>query len=87
MTAAVLAESNFLFTTSSGIFVVFLGIGAVLTVAWLWSLVDALRISDQRWDTAGQNKLLWVLLIVFLGVVGSVLYVAIPRPALGRLPA
>lgn len=81
MTAAVLAETNFL---PMGTVVVFLGVGAVVTAAWLWSLVDALRISDESWASAGQNKLLWVLLIVFLGVVGSVLYVAIPRPALGR---
>jgi hypothetical protein len=84
MTAAVLAESNFL---PMGTVVIFLAVGAVLTALWLWSLVDALRISDQRWSTAGQSKLLWVLLIVVLGVVGSVLYVAIPRPALGRLRA
>ena len=82
MTAAVLAESNFL---PIGTVAVFLGVGAVVTALWIWSLVDALRISDRRWATAGQSKLLWVLLIVFLGVVGSALYVAIPRPALGRL--
>lgn len=59
-------------------------VGLVMAAIWIWSLVDALRISDQRWVTAGQNKVLWVILIVLLGVLGSLLYVAIPRPALSR---
>ncbi|MGN6089217.1 MAG: PLDc N-terminal domain-containing protein [Actinomycetes bacterium] len=58
------------------------GIGVGMLVLWVWSLVDALRTPDARWRMAGQSKLLWVLLIVFLHVLGSVLYALIARPAL-----
>jgi DMSO reductase anchor subunit len=54
---------------------------------WLWSLVDALRTSDQTWDAAGQSKLVWVVVIIFLGLLGSSLYLAIPKRALTRAVA
>jgi hypothetical protein len=54
----------------------------VLAAIWISSLVDALRIPDQRWAAAGQNKVLWVVLIVVLGLLGSLLYVLMPRKTL-----
>ncbi len=54
---------------------------------WIWTLVDCLRRPDQQWQTAGQNKILWAVLIAVLGVLGSILYVVIPRPALRRVSA
>jgi hypothetical protein len=57
----------------------------VAAALWIWSLVDALRISDQRWAAAGENKVLWVILIVVLGIVGSLLYAVMPRKKLGSL--
>ncbi|KRF25276.1 PLDc N-terminal domain-containing protein [Phycicoccus sp. Soil803] len=53
-------------------------------VLWLWALVDALRRPDQQWKAAGQNKVLFVVLIVILGWLGALLYAVIPRPALAR---
>jgi hypothetical protein len=55
----------------------------VAAAIWIWSLVDALRISDQRWAAAGENKILWVVLIFVLGLLGSLLYVLMPRKKLG----
>ncbi len=52
-----------------------------MAAVWLWGLVDALRISAQRWATAGQNKMRWVIVIVLVGVLGSLVYVVIPRPS------
>ena len=75
-------ETNFL--VPSGVFVVFLLVALVLSALWVWSLVDALVIPDLQWTAAGQSKLLWVLLIVFLGLLGSLLYVVLARPSLGR---
>ncbi len=54
---------------------------------WVWTLVDCLRRPDQQWQAAGQNKILWAVLIAVLGVLGSILYVVIPRPALRRVSA
>jgi hypothetical protein len=75
----VVLATNFL---PVGFFAVFLVVGLVTTVIWLWALVDALRISDERWAAAGQSKLIWVLVIVLLGVLGALLYALIARPAL-----
>lgn len=81
-------ESSFLFP--AGTFLVFLVFGLIAlatTVVWIVSLVDALRIDDRRWAAAGQSKLLWVLLIVLLGLLGSLLYAVMARPALTRARA
>jgi hypothetical protein len=56
----------------------------VAAAIWVWSLVDVLRIPDQRWAAAGQNKVLRVVLIVVLGLLGSLLYTLMPRRKLGR---
>jgi len=55
----------------------------VAAAIWVWSLVDALRIPDLRWAAAGENKVLWVILIVVLGLLGSLLYFLMPRKKLG----
>jgi hypothetical protein len=53
-----------------------------LFVWWVLMLVDALKVSDATWSAAGESKILYVLLMVFLGVIGTILYVAIARPKL-----
>jgi len=79
----VVGESSYLFPAGSFIVLAVFALGAAL---WLWSLVDALRTNDQTWNAAGQNKLVWVVVIMLLGFLGSILYVAFPRPALKRVP-
>lgn len=79
----VVGASNFLFPAGSLVVLAVIVIGAAL---WLWSLVDALRINDQTWNAAGQNKVVWVVVIIFLGLLGSALYVAVPKRALKRVP-
>jgi hypothetical protein len=37
---------------------------------------------DSSWESAGQNKVLYVLLMVFRGVVGTIAYVVAARPQL-----
>jgi hypothetical protein len=54
-------------------------------VPWLVGLVDALRTPDGQWEAAGQSKILYVLLMVFLGLLGTVLYALIARAALKRI--
>ena len=55
------------------------------TVLWLVGLIDALRTPDGKWEVAGQSKILYVLLMVFLGLLGTLLYALIARPALKRI--
>jgi Phospholipase_D-nuclease N-terminal len=45
------------------------------TIFWLWMLIDCL----QNRRIQGVEKLVWVLVILFLHVLGAVLYFAIGR--------
>ena len=58
-----------------------------LFVLWLAVLVQALRIPDSTWEAADQSKLVYVLLMVLLGLLGTVLYALVARPALRRAGA
>lgn len=65
-----------------GILILYLvGILAVL-VLFIWGLIDCLRYPDQAWDAVGQQKIVWILVIVFVGCIGPLLYFFIPRPKL-----
>ena len=41
---------------------------------WIWSLVDIIKN-----DFKGNNKIIWLLVVIFLSLFGSVLYIAIGR--------
>lgn len=62
--------------------IVLLLVWFALTVWWLVMLVQALRTPDSVWAAAGQSKILYVLLMIFLGWLGALLYVVIARPTL-----
>ena len=56
---------------------VFLGIiGLLVFIFWIWMLIDAIQ---NRGLTDGE-KIGWVLAIVFLHIIGSILYFFIARP-------
>lgn len=62
-----------------------------IAVLWVWNLVEVLVTPGERWDLAGQNKTVWLgvligSLLVGLAVVGSVLYLLVARPRLRRVP-
>jgi hypothetical protein len=43
-------------------------------VLWLWALIDCLKS-----NFSSSNKLIWILLIIFLPILGSILYLVIGR--------
>lgn len=43
-------------------------------IFWLWALIDILKN-----DFTGSNKLIWLLLVLFIPVLGFVLYFLIGR--------
>lgn len=49
---------------------------------WLWMLVDALRRPAAEWEAAGQNQVVFVVVIAVLGVVGAIVYALVARPRL-----
>ena len=62
------------------VIVPFLIIGIGSFIFWLWSLIDCIR----REFDGNNDKLIWVLVIVLTGVLGSLIYVFAGRPR-GRL--
>jgi hypothetical protein len=43
-------------------------------ILWFWALIDCLKS-----NFSGSNKLIWILLIIFLPVLGPILYLLIGR--------
>jgi len=51
-------------------------IGIALFAFWLWMLIHAI----QNKGLSDGEKVVWVLVIIFLPVIGSILYFFIARP-------
>ena len=63
----------------AGILVMFAVVGSGILAlaclaAWVWALVDILKN-----DFSGLNKLIWLLLVIFLPLIGVILYYFIGR--------
>ena len=63
----------------------FFGLIVASLVFWIWALVDCIKVPDDSMYQSG-NKLIWVLVIVFLQVVGAIIYLIVGRPAAGAMP-
>ncbi|SNQ60481.1 PLDc N-terminal domain-containing protein [Candidatus Methanoperedens nitratireducens] len=47
----------------------------VLLIFWLWMLIDCLKRPDEKFAIGGNNaRLIWVLVIIFIGFIGALLY-------------
>jgi len=73
-----------------GVFVVvlfafFMILAIASLVLWIWALVDAIQVPDDSMYRSG-TKLVWVLVIVFLQVIGAIIYLVIGRPSKGATP-
>lgn len=88
--ADLLAQTTRIDTGSAGA-ALGIGIGVLILyvvafLAWIvlfiWGLIDCLRYPDQAWDAVGQQKIVWILVIVLVGCIGPLLYFFIPRPKL-----
>ncbi|HYJ61385.1 MAG TPA: PLD nuclease N-terminal domain-containing protein [Actinomycetota bacterium] len=53
---------------------------------WIWALVDAIRVPDDSLYKSG-TKLVWVLVIVLIGFIGAIVYLAVGRPDGGAAAA
>lgn len=62
-----------------GIFFLFFIANFVLVV---WALIDAIKVPHDSVFKAG-TKLIWLLVILFAGFVGAIIYFAVGRPAPG----
>jgi len=55
--------------------------GIAGTIFWIWALVDCAT----REPNEGNQKVIWILVIVFTHFIGALLYVLIRRPERLRL--
>ncbi len=46
---------------------------------WIWALVIILTTPTERWDAAALNQWMWLGVVVFLPLIGSILFLAIGR--------
>ena len=56
------------------LFFMALGLGAL--VLWIWTLIDCINNEPSE----GNDKIVWILVIIFLGAIGALLYFVVRRP-------
>ena len=71
--------------STAGPVLIVLALGLAALVFWIWAIVDVVKVPDDSTFKAG-NKLIWVLVIVFAGVIGAVIYLVVGRPEPGSQP-
>ena len=54
--------------------IIFMVLVSLPLVFWLWALIDILRN-----EFVGNNKIVWLLLVIFIPLVEAILYVLIGR--------
>lgn len=59
--------------------ILFLLGGMVLPI---WGIIDAAIRPDAVWAASGQNKIVWVIIQIFLWTLGAVVYFVAIRPKL-----
>jgi hypothetical protein len=52
------------------------GIAALATIFWLWVLIDCLT----KETSEGNDKIAWVLFILFVPLIGALVYYFVRRP-------
>ena len=66
-----------------GVLGCFIALIAIACLAfWVWMLIDCV----QRDFGEGSEKVIWVLVIVFLGILGAIIYYFIGRPSGTKAP-
>lgn len=57
-------------------FLLFFGIGIIGTIFWIWMLIDCAT----KEPSEGNDKLIWILVIIFTHLLGALIYFLIRRP-------
>lgn len=57
------------------ILILFVPVFVFIMAFWLWMLIDCLKRQDGKFAIGGNNaKLIWVLVIIFTGLIGALIY-------------
>ncbi|MGQ0434503.1 MAG: hypothetical protein ACT452_19115 [Microthrixaceae bacterium] len=54
----------------------------VFAVFPIWGIIDAALRPDDAWARANQNKVVWILVLIFLWTLGALIYFLAIRPKL-----
>lgn len=57
------------------ILILFVPVVLFSIVFWFWMLIDCLKRPDDGFKIGGNNaKLIWVLVLIFMGLIGALIY-------------
>lgn len=73
-----------MFAFGFGLLLALIGIAGF--ALWIVALVDALKRPTDNWERAGQNQIVWVVVIVFANIIGALIYWIVARPQLESVP-
>lgn len=65
-----------------GIFLISGIIGLLTTIFWIWMIIDCIG----NRSLTGTAKIVWLLVVIFLPLVGSLLYFLLGRGGAGSRP-
>jgi hypothetical protein len=57
------------------LFLIF-GVGVIGTIFWIWMLIDCAT----KEPSSGNDKLIWILIIIFTHLLGALIYFLVRRP-------
>ena len=63
-------------------FVIFFVVWLAALVLLVWAALDAATTPGRAWEAADQDKIVWVLVILFLPLFGALAYFVSVRPKL-----
>jgi DMSO reductase anchor subunit len=55
---------------------IFMAIGVLATVFWVWMIIDVAKNEPDN----GNDKIVWILVVVLAGVIGAAVYYFVRRP-------
>ena len=55
-------------------FLLFLAFWVGSFALWIWGIVDVARIPDHQYKIAGTDKVMWVLIVVLVGGIGTIIW-------------
>ena len=59
-----------------GLVLLYFVVGLLATVLWIWMLIDCVT----KEPSEGNDKIVWILVIVLVGTLGALIYLIARRP-------
>jgi formate hydrogenlyase subunit 3/multisubunit Na+/H+ antiporter MnhD subunit len=53
-----------------------MGIGILATIFWVWMIIDVAKNEPEN----GNDKVIWILVVILAGVIGAAVYYFVRRP-------